>query len=154
MFFPHTFDRLIYPVAVLALLIAMSYHPRYHLRRDMPSEFYSPSDSNPGSQHSMNEKIAWAYWESAQMDVQWKYPHGHPLPAEPPPEFEVNALALEPVASDPVTRELYWRRLQHVWYLPDTWNEDYEWDWEWANQPLSLTSEWLRDRVARMFGMH
>ncbi|MBV9183373.1 MAG: hypothetical protein JO356_18890 [Acidobacteria bacterium] len=151
MFFPHTFDKLIYPAVVLGLLIAVSYHPRYHLRRDMPPGFYEPSPTITAAQKRLEERVAWAYWESALMDVQWKYPHGHPLPYDPPPEFQVNALALEPVASDPVTRQVYWRRLQHVWYDPDTWAEDYDWDWEWANQPVISTTEWFRDKVGRMF---
>ena len=152
MFFPNTFDKLIYPVVIVGLLIAVSYLPKYHLRRDMPAEFYSPSSSSSDPKPSLEEKIAWAYWESAQMDVQWKYPHGHPLPYNPIPEFQVDSPALEPLASDPATRQLYWHRLQHVWYLPDTWNEDYDWDWDWANQPISLTGDFLRARVGRLFG--
>src|SRR5690349_12784350 len=112
MFFRHSYDKLIYPLVLLAGLAAISYRPRYHLRGDMPAEFFPSSPSTTPAKRSLDQKIAWAYWESAQMDIQWKYPHGKTLPADPPPEFRVDARALGPNAADSVTRQLYWRRLQ------------------------------------------
>ena len=47
--------------------------------------------SSGTKQRTLEQRIAWAYWESAQMDIQWKYPHGHPLPADPPAEFRIDA---------------------------------------------------------------
>jgi hypothetical protein len=152
MFFRHSFDKLIYPVVALALLAAVSYRPKYHLRPDMPPEFLSvATDSNAKGKLSLDQKIAWAYWESAQMDIQWKYPHGKTLPPDPPYEFRVDAKALGPVAADPVTRQVYWHRLRQVWYTPETWQKQYEWDWDWASDPLNSAGQWLRDTAARLF---
>jgi hypothetical protein len=148
MFFRHSFDKLIYPAIAIGVLIFASYRPTYHLRADMPRDFFS---SSPSAKGALDKKIAWAYWESAQMDIQWKYPHGHPLPNDPPAEFHVQAEALGPAASDPEVRQLYWHRLQQVWYSSDTWRKEYEWSAGWVSDPLTSTGQWLRDLMDRLF---
>ena len=149
MFFRHHVDKLIYPVIVLVIVVLICYRPTYHLRAEMPDAFFSQGGNGQAS--SREQKIAWAYWESAQMDVQWKYTRGRPLPPEPAREFHVNAEALGPAASDPGTRQLYWHRLQEVWFEPDTWTSDYEWDWGWASDPLASAGSWLRRQADRFF---
>jgi hypothetical protein len=148
MFFRHSFDKLIYPVIMIALLIAISYRPKYHLRSDMPPEFFPPAAAaSSNAKRSMDQKIAWAYWESAQMDIQWKYPHGRTLPPDPPLEFRADAKGLGAAAGDPATRQLYWHRLQQVWYTPEAWHKQYGWNFDWASDPLTSAGEWLRDRA-------
>ena len=85
------------------------------------------------------------------MNVQWKYPHGHPLPIDIPPEFGIDAPALGAAASAPATRELYWHRLQQIWYSPETWKETYEWNWGWASDPLNSGAQWLKDTMGKLF---
>ena len=151
MFFRHSFDKLIYPVVALALLAAVSYRPKYHLRPDMPPEFFRPAaSSSTKGKPSLDQKIAWAYWESALMNIQWKYPHGKTLPPDPPYEFRIDAQALGPLAADPTTRQVYWHRLQDVWYTPETWQKQYEWDWNWASDPLMSAGQWLREEADRL----
>jgi hypothetical protein len=151
MFFRHSYDKLVYPLILVAAVIAFSYRPKYHLRGEMPSEFFpATAAAKSSAQRSLDQKIAWAYWESAQMDIQWKYPHGQTLPVDPPPEFRVDAKALGPSASDPATRQLYWRRLQKVWYTPETWQKQYQWDMNWASDPLTSAGEWLRDETGKL----
>ena len=151
MFFRSHLDKLLYPVIAVVLLLIVSYRPKYRLRADMPTAFFSEKSSAPGQKPGLEQRIAAAYWESAQMDVQWKYPYSHPLPPEPPPEFKIDAPALGPAASDAATRVLYWRRLQQVWYSPEAWDKDYEWDWNWASDPLATAGQWLRDKADKMF---
>ena len=153
MFFRRGWDKLVYPVAALLLLILISYRPKYHLREDMPPAFFSAGSAS-ASQRDLEKRIAWAYWESAVMDVQWKYPHGRPLPPDPPLEFRINAQALGPTASDPATRQFYWRRLVQIWYSPDTWTRDYGWDWSWTSDPLGSTGQWLKEQTDRLFGAY
>jgi len=151
MFFRHSYDKLVYPLILVAAVIAFSYRPKYHLRGEMPSEFFpATAAAKSSAQRSLDQEIAWAYWESAQMDIQWKYPHGQTLPVDPPPEFRVDAKALGPSASDPATRQLYWRRLQKVWYTPETWQKQYQWDMNWASDPLTSAGEWLRDETGKL----
>jgi hypothetical protein len=149
MFFRHSFDKLIYPVIAVVFLVLISYRPAYRLRPDMPKEFFL-ADAPCGPRRPVEQKIACAYWDSAQMNVQWKYPHAHPLPADIIPEFSIDAPALGPAASAPATRALYWHRLQLVWYLPETWQETYEWNWSWASDPLQSAGEWLRDTMKKI----
>ena len=153
MFFRSHLDKLVYPVIAVVLLLIISYQPKHHLRADMPAGFFSEA-SSPDQKRGLERRIAAAYWESAQMDVQWKYPYSHPLPPEPPPEFKIDAPALGPSASDPATRALYWHRLQQVWYLPEAWDKDYEWDWSWVTDPLTNGGQWLRDRADKLFTVH
>src|SRR6185437_9896536 len=151
MFFRHSYDKLLYPLILLIVLAAVSYRPKYHLRGDMPPEFFpTSSTTQSAAKRSVDHRIAWAYWESAQMDIQWKYPHGKTLPFDPPADFRVDARALGPGSTDPATRQLYWRRLQQVWYVPSTWQKQYQWDMNWASDPLTSAGEWLRDETGKL----
>jgi len=151
MFFRHSYDKLLYPLILFVALLAISYRPNYHLRGDMPPGFFQPSTGVTAAKRSLDQKIAWAYWESAQMDIQWKYPHGATLPADPPNEFRVEARALGADAADLATRQLYWRRLQDAWYVPETWQKKYEFDLGWLSNPVTSIGEWLRDASGRIF---
>jgi hypothetical protein len=147
MFFRHSTDKLIIPVIIVIVLLVLSYKPKYHLRAEMPDAFFQQEKGS--EKPSVEQKIAWAYWETAQMNIQWKYGHGRPLPVDPPPEFQISAKALGPGASDRATRLLYWRRLQEVWYLPETWKKDYEFDWSWLSDPGAGIGEWFRGHTPR-----
>ena len=152
MFFRHSYDKLIYPFVIIAVLVAISYRPAYRLNPDMPRGFFA-GDGPGGPKQSVEQKIACAYWDSAQMNIQWKYPHGHPLPIEAPPEFRIDAPALGPTASAPATREIYWHHLQQIWYAPETWKETYEWTSGWASDPLNSAGEWLKETVGKLFSV-
>jgi hypothetical protein len=154
MFSRHHSDKLIYPLLVAALLMAISYRPKYHLQPDMPGEFYTASSSDSPQKRDEQKKIALAYWQAAQMNIQWKFAYGHPLPNDVPAEFSVGGNALGRAASDPAVRSLYWRRLQQVWFVPEAWKKQYEWDWSWASDPMTAGAEWLRDSFDRWFAMH
>ena len=151
MFYRHSLDKLIYPVVAVALMLVISYRPAYRLQPEMPKTFFPEGNSGKGQKMSPERRIAWGYWESAQMDIQWKYPHGSTLPLDPPAEFRVDAGALGPGASDALTRQLYWHRLQQVWPLPETWKQQYEWQVGWLSDPLTSAGQWLRDHADRWF---
>lgn len=144
MFFRHALDKVIIAVVVGIILVVISYHPQYRLRSDMPPGFFKANAGSEDSRHSLEERIAWGYWESAMMDIQWKYSRVQPLPPEPPTEFHLNAAALGPAASDPATRLMYWKRLQQVWGEPSTWTQHYEWNWNWAGDPIAAAGSWIR----------
>jgi hypothetical protein len=152
MFFRHSTDKLIYPFIALVLLALISYRPAYHLRPDMPQGFFA-ADAPCGPKRPVEQKIACAYWDAAQMNVQWKYPHGRPLPIDIPAEFGIDAPALGATATAPATRELYWHRLQQIWYAPETWKETYEWSWGWASDPLNSAGEWLKETMGELFSV-
>jgi hypothetical protein len=149
MFFRHHSDKVIFPIIFVIALFASSYQGKYHLKTAMPAFFLG---EDLASKPSLEEKIARAYWKSAQMEVQWRYPYSHPLPPDPPAEFHVDAQALRPTASDPATRLYYWRRLQRVWYSPEIWQKDYGWDFSWISDPLAAGGTWLKNAFDRLFG--
>ena len=142
MFFRHNTDKLFFPFIAVFVLLLLSYQPKYHLKTEMPAAFFPAGSAS--IKGSLDQKIAWAYWEDAQMNIQWKYAHGRPLPADPPAEFQVSAKALGPGASDPAIRLLYWRRLQDIWSLPETWNKEYAFDWSWMSDPAASIGDWIR----------
>lgn len=149
MFFRHHADKLIILIVVGVIFVVASYRSKYRLRTDMPAAFFQQEKS---SKPSLEQRIAWSYWEAAVMNVQWQYPHSHPLPMNPPTEFQIDAAALGPGASDPATRLLYWHRLQEIWYLPDTWEKVYAWDFTWLQHPIDSSGNWLRDITNNGFG--
>jgi hypothetical protein len=153
MFLRHSTDKLIYPFIAVVILVAISYRPAYRLRADMPADFF-PATEPCGPKRPLDQKIACAYWDSAQMNVQWKYPHGHPLPQDIPSEFGIDAPALGPAASAPKTRELYWHKLQQIWYSPETWSKQYEWNFGWASDPFTSAAQWLKETMGRLFSIH
>ena len=150
MFLRHALDKMIIGVVVLVILVVISYRPAYRLRNDMPSAFFKAT-ATEAAKTSLDERIAWGYWESAVMDVQWRYSRVQPLPPEPPAEFHLNAEALGPVASDPATRLMYWKRLQQIWLEPSTWTQHYEWNWTWVHDPIDSAGSWIRHEADRLF---
>jgi hypothetical protein len=153
MFVRHSVDKLIYPLIAAAIIVAVSFRPIYRLRAEMPAAFFSEANASTARGHaaSLEKSIAAAYWESAQNDIQWKFPHGSALPLNPPPEFRVKGQAVGLVASDQVIRQHYWSRLRLVWELPEVWKTEYGWNWSWRGHPLSSASQWIRDTSARLF---
>jgi hypothetical protein len=152
MFFRHHSDKILIPIIFGFALFATSYRGRYHLKTEMPAVFFAPDEKS--KQPSPEQKIAWAYWNTALMEIQWRYPYSHPLPPDPPAEFQVNAKALGPSASDPAIRLLYWHRLQRVWYFPEIWQKDYGWDFSWIGDPLAAGGTWLKNTAERLFTGH
>jgi hypothetical protein len=149
MFFRHHTDKLLIPFGLVIVLFVTSYRAKYHLRSEMPTAFFEQDQAS--GKPSLDQKIAWAYWETALMNIQWKYPYSHPLPPDPPQEFQIEAKALGPTASDSATRQLYWHRLQRVWYLPESWQKDYGWDFSWLGDPMTSGADWLRNSADRLF---
>jgi hypothetical protein len=156
MFFRHSTDKFIYPLVAGLLVLFLSYRSIYRLRPEMPAVFYSSGDETVGGQksRSVQQEIARAYWKSARMELQWRYPFGHQLPADPPPQFHIDGRALGPEASDPLTRELYWQRLQQLWSSPLLWQKQYVWDWSWIGDPITAGAAWLRNEAANTFNVH
>ncbi len=151
MFFRHHTDKLLIPIILGIALVATSYRAKYHLKTEMPSAFFQ--EEQRSKKPSLDQKIAWAYWETAQMEIQWRYGYSHPLPSDPPAEFQVDAKALGPTASDPATRLLYWRQLQRVWYSPEIWQKDYGWDFGWLADPITSGGGWLKNEADRLFAV-
>ena len=152
MFFRHHSDKVMLPIIFVIALFVSSYRGKYHLKAQMPAAFLG--QDLPSKKASLEEKIAEAYWKSAQMNIQWRYPYSSPLPPDPPPVFQINAPDLGPAASNPATRSLYWQHLQRVWYSPEIWEKHYGWDFSWISDPLASGGTWLKNITDKAFGVH
>jgi|SRR5579864_261110 len=148
MFFRRHTDKLLIPIILAIVFVASSYRSKYHLRPEMPPAFFAEKGT-PAS--ALEKKVAQAYWKTARSEIQWRYGYGHPLPTDPPGEFQIDSRELSPAASDPTTRLLYWHRLQQVWYLPETWYKDYGWDFAWVGDPLASGADWIKQQANRLF---
>ncbi len=144
------YDVLAVVAAVVGLLAYASFHPEFHLRPQMPVEFFDASKV-PQPQRAAEERIARAYWNCAVNDVQWKYGYARRLPDEPPPEFAGSAVELAS-ATDSVTRARYWQRLRDVWGISSIWNEHYEFDASSVKTSVQSAGQWLERLMRRITG--
>ena len=88
------------------------------LRADPPQGFIENRPEWSPRQRARQEQLARAYWKIAVNTLESKYSYGVPLPAEPPPEFQVNENGLK---DDPATRAYYWEKLRAAWLQPENW---------------------------------
>jgi hypothetical protein len=145
LFYRHYSDKLVYPILGFIVLLIASYRPVYHLRAKMPQEFYAPSIAGASTPSENERRIAQAYWQSAQLNVQWKHAQGQPLPVDVPGEFRIDPRAFGPASSDQAVRAFYWRRLQSVYTSPAAWQKEYQWNFGWINDTFSSIADWIRD---------
>jgi hypothetical protein len=115
----------------------------------MPAEFVEDSRSWTVQKRVQEAKIARAYWQCA-LAVQWEYVYGEHLPDEPPSEFLVTTQEVGTAAFDSGSRLRYWRRLQRVWYLPDSWQKTYRLDLNSLTSSLRSAGDWLEQEVRRI----
>jgi len=149
MFYRRHVDKLLIPIILGLVFVLTSYRAKNRLRPEMPAAFVAPRDRSSASKSEKD--IAGAYWKAACTNIQWKYVYGHPLPSDPPPEFQIDDRRLGALAADATTRLLYWRRLQQVWFRPETWTKEYEWDFGWVGDPISSGASWLKEESNRLF---
>jgi hypothetical protein len=131
------FDWMTVALLALGLFLYVSYQPRFRLHPAMPPDFIDETLARPSQKSDLETKIAGAYWSCLANNIQWQYGHGHALPVDPPPDFTVTG-ASGMAADDTATRVRYWRRAQHIWYLPTSWQKNYEWNFDW-------TTDWIQN---------
>jgi hypothetical protein len=150
LFIKRSFDKLLVVLAVAVVFCLLSYRPRSHISAQMPPEFLDASTVASTRQRVAEERLAKAYWDCVVNNIQWKYSYGSRLPQDPPPEFILTRADFV-AGSEPSTRARYWRKLQQLWYMPNTWKKQYEWDttWtiSWMDQVKSVGS-WLYSRLS------
>jgi hypothetical protein len=138
---PRRIDKILIVAVPIAIFLYASIHSANRLQQTMPSDFVSAEAAVSGRSRASEKEVARPYWDCAVKLIQYKYAYGSPLPADPPPEFQVDQDAFPTVKADAATRLLYWHQLQKVWVLPTVWGKRYEWD-----------SGWLTDTVADFAG--
>ena len=143
------FDWVMVALLALGLFLYGSYQPRFRLSSAMPADFVDEPIAGSLRKPDPEVAIARAYWSCLANSIQWQYGHGHTLPADPPPNFT----AVQPpgaAAEDAATRLRYWRRAQHVWYLPTAWQKEYEWNFNWTTDWVQSGGEAIRHLFDRL----
>ena len=144
-------DWLFVPILAIGLFTYASYQPRFRLRADMPAEFLDGPVGSPQGQ-TAEQKIAEAYWISLIRDVQPKYGYGYALPSDPPADFTLASASSGTNQEDAAARIRYWRKAQHVWYLPNAWQKGYEWDFHWTSNLTQNSADWLHSQLQHAGG--
>src|SRR5262249_29492238 len=129
---------------IIAFLVAsivgyVALQPAYRLRESAPPEFIRETHRVPIQKRLTEERIAKAYWRCAVTDVQWQYGYGHRLPATPPNTFLLSAQEYGPEATDVASRAHYWAKLQELWFVRDSWQEEYGVDFQVFRKWFEIT---------------
>jgi hypothetical protein len=128
-------------VAGVCLVIMVSFSGVYlsrdlvmQLQPEAPAEFIEQSPNWNAKRRAREEEVAQAYWRVAVVSLQERYPFGSELPAEPPPEFQIDKkyVATGGAKAFSETRALYWENLRRSWVQPQSWVERHEWNTQWA----------------------
>jgi hypothetical protein len=116
------------------LAVSLSTHTVMQLRNDVPAEF---ADDNPtwnAKRRSREQEVAQAYWRTAAVALQAKYPFASDLPADPPDEFQVDS-TYAPAGGPKALADLrlhYWDRVREAWHQRSFWVEIQEPDTTWS----------------------
>jgi Txe/YoeB family toxin of Txe-Axe toxin-antitoxin module len=108
-----------------------------HLQAEAPPEFADENPSWSDKRRVEEEEIARDYWRAAAFSLPRIYPFGSQLPADPPPEFQVDNqyATTREAGSAAKTRAHYWEQLRVCWGQSRFWVE---------SQPVKET---LADRL-------
>jgi len=142
------FDVFVIVLGIAALFAWASIHSEFHLRPQMPAEFFNPADVPP-ARRAAEQKVAQAYWKLAIDEIQWQYGYARTLPEQPPGDFFIRADEAGADALDPELRARYWQRLRHVWNISTLWERHYEWSTVSITKTLQITARWLQEHLRR-----
>lgn len=136
---------------VLAGLVYASSRTEFHLRTDMPVEFFDASHLPP-AKRAAERKVAQKYWNCAVNLVQWKYGYASRLPEDPPAEFSVSASDVGAAANDEALRRQYWSKLRTVWNVPTAWKTEYVWSSVSFQRALRGGGDWWAQMTRGLYG--
>jgi hypothetical protein len=143
------FDWTVVALLALGLFLYGSYQPRFRLSSAMPADFVDEPLAGSSPKPHSEATIASAYWGCLANNIQWQYGYGHTLPADPPADF-TTLQASGAAAEDTATRVRYWRRAQHIWYLPTAWQKQYEWNFNWTTDWVQSAGEAVHHLFERL----
>lgn len=150
LFIKRSSDKLLVVLAVAVAFCLLSYRPRSHINAQMPTEFLDAPSVDSPRQRVVEERLAKAYWNCVVNNIQWEYSYGSRLPQDPPPDFVLTRADFA-AGADLSNRTRYWRRLHHVWSMPNTWKKQYEWDTTWTTtwmDQVKSVGGWLYSRLS------
>jgi hypothetical protein len=115
--------------SVLGLSLSTT-HAVIQLQNDPPTEFIDDNPSYNAKRRAREEEVAQAFWRTAVMDLQERYPFGSQLPFDPPEEFQVDKKYAPTGGAKALAdmRSFYWDKLRDMWGQRRFWVESQEAD--------------------------
>jgi hypothetical protein len=138
-------------LVLIGLFVYRSTRPVMRLAAEPPPSFY---DHNRGWNRQQMQKrrlLARAYWKVAVLRIQAHYSPYRPLPAEPPPQFQIPDAAETSESGVISARNHYWYRLRDVWQERDAWVVSYGWNTGWVESTLNSLPQYLPKPVTAVF---
>lgn len=129
--------RWVLPVILVLLFVYRSARPVMRLRADPPPAFYDYSLTWNQKQRQDERRLAQAYWQVAVRRIQTHYSPEKPLPAVPPPQFQIGEGAKSSTAGMVASQVHYWYRLREVWNQRDSWVVSYKWNTTWVENSMN-----------------
>lgn len=124
-------------LVLCALFILRSIRPPMRLSADPPPSFFDYNKTWSPQKRREERRLAQAYWRVAVRRIQQDYSPHSPLPADPPPQFQIADAAKNLEADVIAARIHYWFRLREVWNQRDAWVVSYGWNTDWVYNTLN-----------------
>ena len=121
----------LFMIMVASLLaVSGSTHSVMQLQSEAPAQFIEQNPTWNAKRRAREEEMAQAYWRTAVLDVQERYPFGSQLPVDPPDEFQVDIKYVPTGGAKALaeSRALYWEKLRATWGQREVWVESQEAD--------------------------
>lgn len=127
----------------LAVVFALCYRPVMRLKPQPPAGFVDVQQGWDATRQATEDRAAQAYWQLAVNLLQWRFPFGTELPADPIAEFRLaeKDFPRSTIAAAPATRIRYWNKVRATWPLSSSWSETYVWNTDWLKESLSSFME-------------
>jgi hypothetical protein len=136
---------------LVSLFVFRSTRPVIRLSAEPPPSFYDHNRTLNQQELRRERQMALAYWDVAVRRIQTSYSPNRPLPADPPPQFQVFKGKNSPGPDWTASRAHYWYRLREVWNKRDTWEVSYGWNTDWVEKSLNAAPRYLPKSVMGAF---
>lgn len=133
------------------LFVYRSTRPTVRLCADPPPTFYEGSRTWKNEQQQHERRVAQAYWRVAVQRIQIDYSQDRPLPANPPPQFQISGAQMSPKGDMAASRAHYWSRLREVWGRHDAWVTHRRWSTDWVENSLNSLPQYIPQWVSNFF---
>jgi hypothetical protein len=140
-------------LVLVGLFVYRSTRPVVRLSAEPPPSFYDHNRNWDRQQMQRERRLARAYWNVAVLRIQTRFSPYRPLPAEPPPQFQISDAANTLESGMIAARDHYWYRLRDVWNERDAWVVSYGWNTGWIESVLKSLPQYLPKSVTAVFQM-
>ena len=141
----------LFVLVLIGLFVYRSTRPVMRLSAEPPPSFYAHNRGWDQQQIQKERLLARAYWNVAVVRIQTYYSPYRPLPAQPPPQFQISDAADTVESGVIAARNRYWYKLRDVWNERDTWVVSYGWNTGWVENALKSLPQYLPKSVTAVF---